>query len=273
MHGNFKNILLNQDNSNIKDFTATYGQSYRGKHFIQVIKLLKKEGFTHFTKSPGPYAVLSLPLKKLTIRLIGALGYMTANHLGLKVFAFGIDLDYTSNQPKWLRLLNVKYFSLYNAIGLRSLKNYEECKNDLNNTRYVPDMAILYNPQPYIKYKQKTNSTLIQVRSRNRNSFERLKEILPVFFSKGYAVDIIFQVEEDKLFAKVLAKSLKEYNLNVLSQCIWYDNLDTYSKYDYVFSNRLHVLLLAAKYGAIPLALISKDLKEKKISNIFIVYP
>ena len=96
-----------------------------------------------------------------------------------------------------------------------------------------------------------------------------LKEILPIFFSKGYAVDIIFQVEEDRLFAKVLAKSLKEYNLNVLSQCIWYDNLDTYSKYDYVFSNRLHVLLLAAKYGAIPLALISKDLKEQKIQNIF----
>lgn len=185
MPDNFKNILLNQDNSNIKDFTATYGQSYRGKHFIQVIKLLKKEGFTHFTKSPGPYAVLSLPLKKLTIRLIGALGYMTANHLGLKVFAFGIDLDYTSNQPKWLRLLNVKYFSLYNAIGLRSLKNYKECKNDLNNTRYVPDMAILYNPPTIHKYKQKTNSTLIQVRSRNRNSFERIKRnITSIFFER-----------------------------------------------------------------------------------------
>ena len=86
-------------------------------------------------------------------------------------------------------------------------------------------------------------------------------------------MDIIFQVEEDKLFAKVLAKSLKEYNLNVLSQCIWYDNLDTYSKYDYVFSNRLHVLLLAAKYGAIPLALISKDLKKKRYQIFLIVYP
>ena len=269
MPDNFKNILLNQNNPNIKDFTATYGQSYRGKHFIQVIKLLKKEGFTHFTKSPGPYAVLSLPLKKLTIRLIGALGYMTANHLGLKVFAFGIDLDYTSNQPKWLRLLNVKYFSLYNSLGLRSLKNYEECKNDLNNTRYVPDMAILYNPQPYTNINRRRIALSFRYVAETEILLKELKEILPIFFSKGYAVDIIFQVEEDRLFAKVLAKSLKEYNLNVLSQCIWYDNLDTYSKYDYVFSNRLHVLLLAAKYGAIPLALISKDLKEQKIQNIF----
>ena len=269
MPDNFKNILLNQNNPNIKDFTATYGQSYRGKHFIQVIKLLKKEGFTHFTKSPGPYAVLSLPLKKLTIRLIGALGYMTANHLGLKVFAFGIDLDYTSNQPKWLRLLNVKYFSLYNSLGLRSLKNYEECKNDLNNTRYVPDMAILYNPQPYTNINRRRIALSFRYVAETEILLKELKEILPIFFSKGYAVDIIFQVEEDRLFAKVLAKSLKEYNLNVLSQCIWYDNLDTYSKYDYVFSNRLHVLLLAAKYGAIPLAMISKDLKEQKIQNIF----
>ena len=77
-------------------------------------------------------------------------------------------------------------------------------------------------------------------------------------------MDFIFQVEEDSSFAQVLAKNLKEYNLNVSSQCIWYENLNTYSKYDYVFSNRLHVLLLAAKYGAIPFALISKDLKEQK---------
>lgn len=185
MPDNFKNILLNQNNPNIKDFTATYGQSYRGKHFIQVIKLLKKEGFTHFTKSPGPYAVLSLPLKKLTIRLIGALGYMTANHLGLKVFAFGIDLDYTSNQPKWLRLLNVKYFSLYNSLGLRSLKNYEECKNDLNNTRYVPDMAILYNPQPYTNINRRRIALSFRYVAETEILLKELKEILPIFFRKG----------------------------------------------------------------------------------------
>ena len=134
-------------------------------------------------------------------------------------------------------------------------------------------MAILYNPQPYTNINRRRIALSFRYVVETEILLRELKEILPVFFSKGYAVDIIFQVEEDKLFAKVLAKSLKEYNLNVLSQCIWYDNLDTYSKYDYVFSNRLHVLLLAAKYGAIPLALISKDLKEKKISNILIVYP
>lgn len=52
MPDNFKNILLNQDNSNIKDFTATYGQSYRGKHFIQVIKLLKKKDLLILQKVP-----------------------------------------------------------------------------------------------------------------------------------------------------------------------------------------------------------------------------
>ncbi|WP_302303118.1 polysaccharide pyruvyl transferase family protein [Paraprevotella xylaniphila] len=269
MPDNFKNILLNSDNPNIKDFTDTYGQPYRGKHFLQVINLLKKEGFTHFTKSPGPYAVLSLPLKKLIIRLIGALGYMAANFLGLKVFAFGIDLDYISNQPKWLKWFNIKYFSLYNALGLRSLKNYEECKNDLNNTKYVPDMAFLYPKQTCINTNRKQIAFSFRHVTETETLLAELKEILSIFVPKGYAVDFIFQVEEDRSFAQVLAKNLKEYNLNVSSQCIWYENLNTYSKYDYVFSNRLHVLLLAAKYGAIPFALISKDLKERKISNIF----
>ena len=49
MPDNFKNILLNQNNPNIKDYTATYGKSNRGKHIIHVIKLINKEGFTHIT--------------------------------------------------------------------------------------------------------------------------------------------------------------------------------------------------------------------------------
>lgn len=269
MPDNFKNIILSQNNPNIKDFTATYGKTYRGIQFLSVIRFLKKEGFTHFTKSPGPYAVLSFPLKKFAIRLIGALGYIIAKRMGMKVFAFGIDIDYKSNQPKWLQWLNVRYFSLYNALGLRSQKNYEMCKGELKNISYVPDMAFLY---PY-QLSQATPKGKIAFSFRevtNKDMLVKdLKQILKTFISYGYTIDIIFQVEKDRTFSEWLANNLKELDITIVPKCIWFEDLNIYSKYEYVFSNRLHVLLLAAKHGVIPFAIISNNIKEQKISNIF----
>ena len=48
-----------------------------------------------------------------------------------------------------------------------------------------------------------------------------------------------------------------------------YYSLDVYKKYDFVISNRLHVLLMAAMNGAIPYALISQNVKENKIIDVF----
>lgn len=264
----FKNIILDKKNKNIKDFTVEYGKSYRGKQFLSIIKFLHKEDFTHFTKSPGPYAVLSLPLKKLIVRLMGAIGYFYAHKLGLKVFALGIDLDYI-RQTKWLQYINTRYFSVYNLLGLRSIPNVTLYESQLHNIKYVPDMAILYNPVNYVTKKRKKIALSFRKVNEKDLLVADLKNLLSMFVTHGYDIDIVYQVEEDKYFSKELYSCLSNNGINMVHECIRYNNLSIYSQYDYVFSNRLHVLLLAAKYGVIPFALISEDIKEQKIANIF----
>lgn len=268
MPDNFRKIILDAKSPNIKDFVAVYGKSYRGKGFLSIIKMLHDEGFTHFTKSPGPYAVLSLPLKKLAVRFLGALGYMYAHRLKMKVFAIGIDLNYSS-QPKWLHWLNNWYFSHYDLLGLRSQRNTDLLDGGLKNVIYVPDMAFLYHPQNDTTTERKRIALSFRRVKDKTTLFSDLKGILSTFVLSGYGVDVLYQVEEDKTFAKELQKELKGIDINVASKCIWYDDLPIYTKYDFVFSNRLHVLLLAGKHGAIPYALISKDSKEQKIANIY----
>lgn len=268
MPDDFRQIILAAHSPNIKDFGAEYGKSYRVKGFLGVIKFLHREGFTHFTKSPGPYAVLSLPLKRFAVRLLGAIGYLYAHHLNMKVFVIGIDLDY-SNQPRWLQCINKWYFSHYDVLGLRSQKNLGLLKDGLKNVMYIPDMAFLYQPHNCTTTQRRKIALSFRRVDDKNILIKELTTLSSVFSIGGYSIDVLYQVEEDEDFAKELQKELKEFDTNMASRCIWYDDLAIYGKYDFVFSNRLHVLLLAAKHGAIPFAFISKDIKELKIANIY----
>lgn len=269
MPDDFRKVILDGKNPRIKDFVATYGMSYRGKKMFKVLKLLKKEGFTHFTKSPGPYAVLSLPLKQLIVRLFGAKGYIKAKEYGMKVFALGIDIDY-DRVPQWLKRWNIRYFNHYDTLGLRSIPNRDKMLSDVSVAQYCPDMAFLC---PDLKLPDAT------IRKRIALSFRKVEEekmlmshlhhIAKHFSDLEYTIDIVYQVEEDYDYCKLIAKELEEYKPALRKKIISFAELKEYEKYDFVFSNRLHVLLMGAMHGAIPFALISHCRKEQKIANIW----
>lgn len=269
MPDEFRRVILDGKNPHVIDFVATYGMSYRGKNMFKVLKLLKQEGFTHFTKSPGPYAVLSLPLKQLMVRLLGAKGYITAKEYGMKVFALGIDIDY-DRVPQWLKRWNIRYFNHYDILGLRSIPNRDKMLSDVSVVQYCPDMAFLC---PDLKSPEAI------IRKRIALSFRKVEEekllmthlhhIAKHFSDLGYAIDIVYQVEEDSDYCHLIAKELAEYKPLLRKEIISFDELKEYENYDFVFSNRLHVLLMSAMHGAIPFALISHCRKEQKIANIW----
>jgi len=270
MPENFYNIIFDTNNTNIKDFVKTYGINYRSKNMLQALRLMQKEGFTHFTKSPGPYAYVKFPFKKFLLRLIGAYGYWMAHKMGMKVIALGIDLNY-SNEPIWLQRLNNQYFSIYNILGIRSKNNVAQLSRSLTNVQYVPDMAFLY-PLPSIPPINK-NRKRIALSFRKVDDIVKLTGILnnicEFFTEKDYGVEIVYQVEEDMAFCKELSQVLQKYKVHFRPQIINYYQLDIYSQYAFVFSNRLHVGLMAAIYGAIPYAIISHHSKEQKLCYIF----
>ena len=270
MPKDFYDVIFNETEPNIKDFVKTYGINYRSRNMFRALRLMQKEHFTHFTKSPGPYSYIKLPIKTFLIRLIGALGYWIASKKRIKVIALGIDLNY-KKESTWLLKLNDLYFSKYHLLGIRSIKNTHQLSQRLANVKYIPDMAFLY-PTP-------VNMPKIEDRKRVALSFrkvdveaeliERLKLLCSFFNDRHYEIEIIYQVEEDHAFCEKIFKALSEYNIVLHQPIINYYQLNIYAQYAFVFSNRLHVALMGAMHGAIPYAIISHDIKEDKIGCIF----
>lgn len=266
----FCRVIFDTKNPNIRDFVKVYGINYRSRHLIRVLRLLKKEKFTHFTKSPGPYAYIKFPFKTFLIRVLGALSYFTAKSFGMKVIALGIDLNY-SQAPQWLQRLNNYYFRVYYQIGIRSLKNTQQLSKALTNVMYIPDMAFLYplSARETCKPKEKRVALSFRKVENEECLVEILKTICGYFSEKQYEIDIVYQVEEDKAMSKRLFHSIKSDSIYLTETLIDYYSLDIYKRYDFVISNRLHVLLMAAMNGSVPYGIISQNVKENKIKDIF----
>ena len=265
----FANCILDGKNPKVHDFVSEYNMSYRGFKMFKVLSLLKTEGFTHFTKSPGPYAILSLPFKRLLVRLLGAWGYLIARKYGMKVLALGIDLNMDS-QVGWLYKLNLKYFNQYNLLGLRSKRNKMILESSVKNTCYCPDMAFLC---PDLKESYSLQRKKVALSFRQVDDIDKLIHILQNvcehYTSIGYEIHIVYQVAEDDKFCKLLLTNLSKYHPKYRNSLISFSDLHDYEQYDIVFSNRLHVLLMGAMHGAVPFAILSKDLREHKIIDVF----
>lgn len=265
----FTKILLTSENPNIKDFVASYGLHYRGIGMFRVLRLLQQEGFTHFTRSPGPYPYITFPIKTCIMRLVGAIGYYTANRLGMKVFALGIDLDYQM-ASKILFPLNKKYFSVYHLLGVRSKANYHRFAGYMQNVKYCPDMAFLcpdYTGTKSVKTRNKIALSFRRVED-VPSLVKNLEKICMFFFDNGYGIDLVYQVEEDYVFCEELKKQLPS-GIIFNEEMIGFEKLNTYTAYSYVITNRLHVALMGALHGALPYAIISRSSKELKIRNLF----
>lgn len=262
----FTKILLD-GNANIKDFYRVYRKSYR-KNPYGVIKLLKKEGFTHFTKSPGPYAELKMPINTLAKRLIGWAGYAYAKHCGMKVIAIGVDVNFP--ERGFLGWLNRKYFSLYDRILLRSEQNEKRLRNTLSNVGFIPDMAFLYNTEISDDITERQRIALsFRETTHPKHLLKQLEDVARIAEQNRWDIDILHQVETDKAYAETLYEQLKSEHIHLKKELVWYKDLDIYKNYNFVISNRLHALLIGACYGAIPVALICENKKEEKIANIF----
>lgn len=268
MPDDFHKVIFETGSPNIKDFEAEFGCTYRSKKILKVISILNKQHFTHFCSSPGPRETLSFPLKKLVFKLMGAILPAIFMSRHIKKYSLGVDVNYTSRS--FFGWLNTLYFARLDIIGIRSETNLERVKNHLHNVVYVPDMAFLYpmfDEASYVKIKKR-----IAMSFRNIDDIGQLLSVLKsigMLASKGnFEIDVIYQVDEDKVLCEQLTKEINKLNVRFIESPVDYFSLDRYKNYDIVVSNRLHVLLMAAMNGAYPFALISDSPNEHKIQDI-----
>ncbi len=265
---NFCQVIFDTKSSNIKNFEKEYGCSYRSINIFKVLYTLNKDHFTHFCGSPGPKVSLKRPLKKLVFKLFGALIPEWILNSHIKKFAIGVDVKY--NQNNTFSRLNHWYFNRYDVIGLRSMTNYLSLKPSFKNVKYVPDMAFLYpfsNTNSFLDEKKRIAFSFRKVDDRD-TLVKILLRMIRVATAKGFSMEVIYQVEEDKSFCEQILQELKCQSVSPFIRQIDFYSLNVYQQYDMVVSNRLHVLLMAAMNGALPYALISHDSKENKIKDL-----
>ena len=262
----FTSVLYNTKNPNIKDFEKEYGMHYRSKDIFKVLRLINREGFTFFTGSPGPRVPLRMPLSSIAKQVVGKLIPSLILKRVIKRISLGVDVNYDS-----FLSLNDWYFRWYDFIGVRSKSNLERCKKRLSNVGYVPDMAFLYPQYENIQFDKGRGKVAISFRKIKEydNLKKVLKDVSLSLAKKSVKVDIVYQVEEDKDFCKKIYNDIKGENVKYREELVDFNNLDIYSNYDMVISNRLHVLLMGVMNGAIPYAVISRSNNENKIVDIY----
>lgn len=264
----FMNVVFDTNNPNIKNFEAEYGMTYRSRRILRVISLLNKNGFTHIGGIPGPRESLSLPLKTMCFKMMGAIVPSIFFNNKIKNYALGVDVNF--NNKGFLGYLNRCYFGRFDVLGIRSESNLRRVEHSLNNVMYVPDMAFLYpsfSKEPYSKANKR-----IAISFRYVDNYDVLIRIINIIgaiaIDGGYGIDMVYQVDEDRIMCERILRDIGFSGIILRQNPIDYYSLDTYQKYDMVISNRLHVLLLAALNGAVPFGLISNDNKEQKIYEI-----
>lgn len=264
----FKKVIFETASSNVRDFVKTYGVSYRSKKILRAISIINKNGFTHFSGSPGPREPLRLPIQKLIKKAIGALLPSVFLRKEVRVISLGVDINCDFNG--FWGFLNKWYFKRYDLIGIRSHANLKRLESYLDNVVYIPDMAFLYPGFEACSYVHERKR--IGISFRKVNDCCKLIDIVRIIdrIAKKYhmGIDILYQVDEDRPFCQMI-KSELESDVNFIDEPIDFYSLDLYQKYDMVISNRLHVLLMASMNGALPYGIISESSNELKIRDIF----
>lgn len=197
--------------------------------------------------------------------------------LNVKVIRIGMSMRFSGKIEACSERLLASTFNYYYVRDSLSLQNCQHA--GISKCRLSPDLSWAYivDNLPITTKKYITFSFRSFVLRENESEYAaRLIEIIVAMIAsilrKNSEQQILFtyQVNKDLPFMKKLYEACLEYhnNITLIAELITLDNAqEYYGKSSLVFSNRLHILLLAYKYGALPIGLtdIAKHIKIKGI--------
>lgn len=220
----------------------------------------------HVTSAAGTLASLKRAAALATLKIFG-----------VRIVRVGLSIDIKTSRAVDRLLLKNYYY-----LGLRDKQSLIKAKEaQAKNVDYFPDLAWLYHP-PRNAFKKRKKQITISFRSSSlgvTHDSERLKDTLQSLFEllraeefKSHKVVIAYQVLYDKEACREIAAYLKNKNQTdieyINEKLSLTDSVELYSQSEYVISNRLHVLLIAAACRAVPIPLIKKG-ENRKIESIF----
>ncbi|NJM21281.1 MAG: polysaccharide pyruvyl transferase family protein [Richelia sp. SM1_7_0] len=238
--------------------------------------LFKKECKIYFVLKPGHfYGEFSF------IHLLKLLYFVIIKFFGVRICRFGASIGPFSKSMELIESFKSKLMYFYSVRDGIS-KDYAH-QIGIEKVFIFPDMAWIMKAtnESFVKPTKGDKYVVFSFRKSTHNLgaileyknylFETLDKIIELVCKKwSYKLVLSYQVEDDKNICQELMQKYKDiYNVSFMEKKI---NLQTaytlYSGAEMVFSNRLHVLMLAILSGSLPIGVV--DIKEhNKITGIF----
>jgi hypothetical protein len=163
--------------------------------------------------------------------------------------------------PSFLQDFGISILGLRDDSSLGAFSESANCK-----VLYCPDLSLTANSSEVSKNGLETFLSFRKFDAGNSESKidecdleERLRQLLQVLDSTGARIHFFNQVEEDEGYNKHLSQRLSDGSANWMLGPNYENFQQFYLPASFVVSNRLHVLLVGALAGAIPVAFVSKS--------------
>ncbi|QRQ99469.1 polysaccharide pyruvyl transferase family protein [Dyadobacter sandarakinus] len=196
--------------------------------------------------------------------------------MGCRIVRIGFSIGPFDDYNGWAESFGSKAYHYYAVRDNESLKIAK--KYNFKNPLYFPDLAWAYSPER----QQKANGDYIVISMRSnaygrihdstylRPLLTRIREILVLSGQQNTKIVLVHQVKYDREASAEIYESLKsEFNAELIDTMLTLSQAnEIYGNAKFIISNRLHVLLLALKCGALSFPLVDV-VDNKKITSIF----
>lgn len=258
--GDFKHPLL--DNPRAVD-VADLGFTVKRpslKNIIKYINLIRQSKIKVVTRSPGP---LEEPSSKVRFGFI--LINLIAKVCGCRIIYFGSCCSEAIAKKDILRSTYMDSVFVRSYASMNYAKGFFKC-----NVGFIPDMAFLHNNENRCLSKKKIVAVdFREVSDRPVELLEDIKNNIEEFLNNGYGIELFYQVKGDKKYVEQLYYYLNDERVVLKEDLVWYNDIDYFADKAFVYSNRLHSLLIGVMYGAIPIARITDDPRLLKIKHVY----
>jgi len=263
-------------------FFVSQGSTLDNIPILRWIKLIQYlPQLSHVFDPPGHYSEEKVKRKALLKPLKYILRAKILKLFGIKALRLGVTMGPFSDSG-WE--MQKKVAKSYQTIAVRDSKNYEELiKRKVENISFIDDISFLYQANDFIN-KANGQSTEPYVIVSFRGSIEGKYTDAPylekvtqtlkqVVLNNPFEGTYIFsyQVEEDYAVIQSIAKELAQLGVRykiIEKQLTFSEAIELYYGASYVYTNRLHVALLAMYNGAAAVA-ITDVAEHHKLTNVY----
>lgn len=267
----------------IKELGIKDSEKIQSKTEFGFVRTILKDAIHSRKEKNNVYIVSGLghnfggSLKKCVRNLIASVIFSIYHLFGVKTIRIGMSIGPVTKRLAFTEKIRGYFVDYYYVRDSKSLKLCHDI--GIKKAKLCPDMSWIFDKN-LIRKKNQNNKICINLRKSifdteddkvyQQKMIEMCDQIINLISKENDEIIFCYQVQEDKDYCQEIYNFFKnKYNCKMVAHQIRLSDAEkTYGSSDYIISNRMHSLLFAYKYGALPIALIDSK-KHTKIQQTF----